>query len=99
MKAGNDLLIVAGSPINHRPHKSRVVTADYVKVFAKRFETVTTPDLALGFRVQDWFEIFVENVFVENNLITRHAYSPQTFQLALNCSGAKPCGWGAHSHN
>ena len=82
MKAGNDPLIVAGSPINHRPHASGIVTADYLKVFTKRFETVTTPDLMLGFWVQERFEMFVENVFVENNLIIRHAYSPQTFQLA-----------------
>jgi hypothetical protein len=53
MKAGDNPLILSRSAIDDRPQKSRVVTADYLKVFAKRFETVTTPDLALGLRVQD----------------------------------------------
>ena len=65
---------------------------DNLDILPKGLQPIATPDFILSFGMQNWLEILVENIFMKNNWITRHAYSPQTFQQALNFSNAKRCG-------
>ena len=65
MRAGNDPLVRPALPVDHRPDKSRIVTTNHLKVFAKRFQSVTAPYFILRFRVKNGFEILVENVFMK----------------------------------
>ena len=65
------VVVTSGDPLVSRiavhdgPQIIRIMTADDLKVFAKRLQSMAAPNIVLRIGMTDGFEIFVEGIFVQ----------------------------------
>ena len=66
MQTGRDPLVRALATIKHGPYKVLIEAFDYLQIFAKGFESMTTPDIEVRRRMPEGAKVRVKHILVKD---------------------------------
>src|ERR1035437_2417130 len=76
MEASCDPLVTFA--INNCPEVNGVQPMDQFQVSAKRFKSVSAPNIVTRFRMSKWLKVFIECIFMQYKYVSHFQKSPQT---------------------